>query len=92
MIVFRLTNTVKRGRMEEAIALQKEGSSQTTRIYRGLVGPDLRNIVVEREFESMSAIEQWDADVMASPEWEQWQARWWDVIEGPGVVEYYMLE
>ena len=97
MIVFRETSTVKRGRKEEAVALQKERDPATPpmtgrRIYTAMIGPNIHNIVVEGDFESLAALEQWAAGTPAGPEDKAWRARWFEVIEGPTSVEFYNLE
>ena len=95
MIVVRLPYTVKRGRMDEAVALAKENMplypDLTERVYGSYFGAPPQTIAIELEFESLAAFERWETDWDARPESESWNAKWREVSEGVGVSEIWDL-
>ena len=95
MIVSRYTINVRRGRMEEAVALFKELDALypdiTSRVYVGGLGVPDDTIVHELEHESLAAREQWEADWTARPEFESMYTRYRELTEGHNLQQIYEL-
>ena len=86
MIVFRMTNKIKRGHMVEAVALYREMAALlpelTVRIYNSELGPG-NTIVWESEHESGVSYAQWNAEFRASKGFSLWREKM-DEIGGEG--------
>ena len=93
MIVYRVTNRIKRGHMREAVALYKEMAASlpelTVRIYTFNIGPG-NTIVWEAEHESLASLERRLAEFGASQGFTQWREKM-DEIGGEGTNEIWNL-
>jgi len=93
MLVNRRTFVVKRGRLEEAVALfmaEGERIGITGRIYVPETG-SFDTIAMEREFESLEEYERLWSEYFASPEAAQFQEKWYDLTETGGTNEIWRL-
>jgi hypothetical protein len=95
MVMNRRTFIVKRGRMQEAIALLKEEvqrspNAQRTRIYVPEVAP-FDVICAEGDFESLAEYERYWADYFAQPQTTAFLERWFELTETGGTNELWEL-
>ena len=95
MLVNRRTFIVKRGCMEEALALLKAEKERVShphagRIYTPSIGP-FGVLVNEVEFESLEEYERFWAEWSASPEGAAFMEKWYDLTETGGTNEIWTL-
>ena len=90
MIVNRVTRVVKRGCMEEAIALVSAASDASSPVRISVSETGLSGIIaMEFEFENMSAYEEFWKGFYASPEYASFRERWHAVTETGGTNEIW---
>jgi len=83
MIVNRMTHVVKRGRMDEAVALIKElgeKRGEQGRIFVCQYGATNR-LAIELEAESLAELEKGWTEWLASPEAAPFYEKWYDLTE-----------
>jgi len=93
MLVSRRTFTVKRGRIEEAVALVKANREQiggTHRIYVSITGT-FDTIALEFEGESVDEGIKAFAEYFATPEGAAFGKKWFDLTEPGGTNEMWAL-
>jgi len=93
MIVERFTYNVKRGCMQEAMALCKsfaESAGRTVRIYAPRIGP-LGTLVVDTEFEGLVDREKFWAEWAPKPDSAALLEKWRAVTERGGTCEIWNL-
>lgn len=93
MLVNRRTFVVKRGYMNEAVALQvaeRERTGTAYRIYMSSIGP-FDVIALEFEGENLEEYERVWAEYFASPEAAQFLEKWYEVTETGGTNEIWEL-
>ena len=93
MIVDRITWKVKRGCMQEAVALCKsfaESAGPTTRIYTANVGPH-DTLVADHEFESLAERESFLKEWSARPDTPAFMEKWRALTERGGTHEIWNL-
>ena len=96
MIVNRRTFVVKRGCMQDLVAMVKAEQERlnvaiTFRVYTPNIAP-LNLVVAEWEFESLQEYEKFLADWRASPETAEFMKKWYELTESGGVNEIWNLE
>lgn len=94
MIVQRTTVKVKRGCMQEAVALCKsfdESGGITCRTYTSRIGRH-DTLVVDHEFESLAEMEKVWAEWRANPDYPAFLEKWLALAERGGYTEIWNLE
>lgn len=96
MIVNRRVFVVKRGAMEDLVAMMKAEAdrinlSVTFRLYTPKIAPFDR-VVAEYEFESLQDYEQFWTDWSARPETAEFMEEWFKLTEIGGTNEIWNLE
>ena len=93
MIVNRRTFVVKRGCMEDIVALciaERERSILPYRIYVPEIGP-FDVIAFEFEFENLQEYERAWAEWLGAPDAAEFMAKWYDLTEPGGTNEIWTL-
>lgn len=93
MIVQRITWKVKRGCMQELVALNNSFSETTGRTVRGYtsrIGPQ-ETVVGEHEFESLAEMEKSWAEWNARPDTPAFTEKWLALMETGGTTEIWDL-
>lgn len=93
MLMNRRTFVIRRGQFQEAVALMREAVQQSGgrgRILLPEVAP-FDQIVVEAEFESLAAYEQFWNDWSAQPATAAFLERWQTVTETGGTNEIWRV-
>ena len=93
MIVDRRTFVVKKGRMDEAVALAAEERSRidgTYRIYRPTIGP-IDVVAFEFEGGSLADNERGWVEWSATPEAAEFIKKWNELTEPGGSIEIWTL-
>jgi hypothetical protein len=97
MIVQRITIQVKSGKMDQALALAKEGRRnvwpffKSSKIYSANIGP-LGTIAFESEFENLTEFEVLWTRLGATEAWASWLAKWSQLVTEQGTNELWNLE
>jgi len=94
VIVQRMTWKVKRGCMEELVALAKsvrESSGWTGRILTDLVGRH-DTVVTDHEFGSLAEMDEFWAEWRANADYPAFAEKWFAVTERGGTTDIWNLE
>ena len=95
MLVYRATAVVKKGRLDEAVALDKAEWERMSpphgfRMYVPVIGP--RDVfAIEVEFESLSEYERFRAEKLATAEHAVFAERICGLLETGGCTEIWRL-
>jgi hypothetical protein len=95
MVINRLTIVAKQGKIEEVVAMLKEGvndpNNPPIRILRPVVG-SFNTVVWEGEFESVAAFDAFWAEWRTRPETSAFFERWNPLVESTGGSELLRIE
>lgn len=96
MIVDRFVVQVKPGKVDEALALAKEGRKNLwpfypSRIYTPYFSR-MNTIIIENEFKDMVEHDKLIPKVVANEGWGLWIEKWDELIAGPSTREIWNVE
>jgi len=96
MIVNRRTFVVKRGCMQDLVAMVKAEQERLNvanafRLYTPNIAP-FDSVAAEWEFESLQEYDKFWADWRAGPETAEFMKKWYELTESGGVNEIWDLE